>query len=51
MGLETLKGRSDRAKLKWWGKLVKMPGSRYAKQLFSQEWNVKPRRGTEENVG
>ena len=22
-----------------------MPGSRYAKELFSQEWNVKPRRG------
>ena len=45
MGLETLKGRRDRAKLKWWCKLVKMPGSRYPKQLFSQEWNVKPRRG------
>ena len=50
MGLETLKGRSDRAKLKWWGKLVKMPGSRYAKQLFSQEWNVKPRRGRQRKM-
>ena len=44
MGLETLKGRSDRAKLMWWGKLVKMPGGRYAKQLFSQGRNVKPHR-------
>ena len=50
MGLETLKGRRDRAKLKWWSKLVKMPGSRYAKQLFSQEWNVKPRRGRQRKM-
>ena len=38
MGLETLKGCRDGAKLRWWSKLVKMPGS-------SQQWNVKPRRG------
>ena len=50
MGLETLKGRRDRA-LKWWCKLVKMPGSRYAKELFSQEWNVKPRRGRRGKCG
>ena len=34
MGLETLKGRRDKAKLNWWYKLVRMPSSRYAKQLF-----------------
>ena len=42
MGLETLKSRRDKAKLKW---LATMPQDRYPKQLFSQEWNVKPRRG------
>ena len=50
MGLETLKGRRDRAKLKWWCKLVKMPGSKYAKELFSQEWNVKPRKGRQRKM-
>ena len=45
MGLETLKSRRDKAKLKWWYKLATMPQDRYPKQLFSQEWNVKPRRG------
>ena len=50
MGLETLKSRRDKAKLIWWYKLVKMPGSRYAKQLFSQKWNVKPRRGRQRKV-
>ena len=50
MGLETLKGPRDRVKLKWWSKLVKMPGSRYAKQLFCQEWNVKPRRGRQRKM-
>ena len=42
MGLETLKSRRDKAKLKW---LATMPQDRYPKQLFSQEWNVKPCRG------
>ena len=45
MGLETLKSRRDKAKLKWWYKLATMPQDMYPKQLFSQEWNVKPRRG------
>ena len=45
MGLETLKSRRDKATLKWWYKLAIMPQDRYPKQLFSQEWNVKPRRG------
>ena len=47
MGLETLKSSRDKAKLKWWYKLATMPQDRYPKQLFSQEWNVKPRRGRE----
>ena len=44
MGLEMLKSRRDKAKLQWWYKLATMPQDRYPKQLFSQEWNVKPRR-------
>ena len=50
MGLETLKSHRDRAKLKWWYKLATMPDNRYAKQLFSQEWNVKPRRGRQRKM-
>ena len=45
MGLETLKSRRDKAKLKWWYKLVSMSARRYPRQLFNQEWKVKPRRG------
>ena len=45
VGLETLKSRRDRAKLKWWYKLATMPEDRFPKQLFSQEWDQKPRRG------
>ena len=45
MGLETLKSRRDRAKLKWWYKLATMPEDRFPKQLFSQEWDQKLRRG------
>ena len=45
MGIETLKSRRDRAKLKWWYKLATMPEDRSPKQLFSQEWDQKPRRG------
>ena len=41
MGLETLKSRRDRAKLKWWYKLATMPEDRFPKQLFSQEWDQK----------
>ena len=42
MGLETLKRRRDKAKLKWWYKLASMPMRRYPRQLFNQEWKVKP---------
>ena len=44
MGLETLKNRRDRAKLKWWYKLASMSVRRYPRQLFNQEWKVKPHR-------
>ena len=42
MGLETLKIRRDKAKLKWWYKLVTTPQDRYPK---CQEWNVEVGRG------
>ena len=45
MGLDTLKSQRDEAKLKCRYKLATMPQDWYHKQLFSQEWNVKPRRG------
>ena len=43
MGLEFLQGRRDKRKLSWWYKVVSMPLSRYPKQLFLEEWNIKPR--------
>ena len=50
MGLDTLQNRRDRAKLKWWYKLASLPEDRYSKQLFNQEWNIKPRRGRQRKV-
>ena len=51
MGLDTLQSRSNRAKLKWWYKLATLPAEdRYPKQLFNQEWNIKPRRGRQRKV-
>ena len=43
MGLDTLQSRRDRAKFKWWYKLATLPEDRYPKQLFNQEWIIKPR--------
>ena len=45
MGLDSLQGRRDKAKLKWWYKVATMPEHRYSRKIFVQEWNVKPRRG------
>ena len=45
MGLESLQGRRDKAKLKWWYKLACMEGDRYPHKLFRQIWNIKPCRG------
>ena len=39
MGLDSLQGRRDKAKLKWWYKVATMAEPRM------QEWNVKPHRG------
>ena len=50
MGLDTFQSRRDRAKLKWWYKLATLPEDRYPKQLFNQEWNIKPRRGRHRKV-
>ena len=50
MGLESLKCRRDKAKLKWWYELLKMPENRYPKQLFNQRWNIKPRRGRQRKM-
>ena len=44
MGLDTLKSRTARAKLKWWYKVCGLPDNRYPKQLLSQEWEIKPRK-------
>ena len=40
MGLETLKSRRDKTKLKWWDKLASISVRRYPRQLFDQEWKV-----------
>ena len=50
MCLEFLQGRSDKRKLSWWYKVVSMPLSRYPKQLFQEEWNIKPRPGRQRKV-
>ena len=50
MGLDTLQNRRARAKLKWWYKLATLPEDRYPKQLFNQEWNIKPRRRRQRKV-
>ena len=42
MGLEVLQARRDKRKLSWWYKVISMPLSRYPKQLFLEEWNIKP---------
>ena len=51
MGLDSLQGRRDKAKLKWWYKLATMPEHRYSRKFFVQEWNVKPRRGRQRSIG
>ena len=50
MGLETLKSRRDRAKLKWWYKFCRLPNNRYPKQLLGQEWEIKPRKGRQKKT-
>ena len=50
MGIDTLQGRRDKARLKWLYKLVTMPADRYPKKLFSKDWNIKPHRGRQRKV-
>ena len=50
MGMEFLQGRRDKRKLSWWYKVVNMSLSRYPKQLFQEEWNIKPRPGRQRKV-
>ena len=50
MCLDTLQNCRDRAKLKWWYQLATLPEDRYPKQLFNQEWNIKPLRGRQTKV-
>ena len=45
MGLDTLQRHRDRNRLKFLYKLAAMPGNRYPKKLFNQEWTFKPCRG------
>ena len=45
IGLESLNGCRDKAKLKWWYKLACMEVNKYPHNLFKQIWNIKPRRG------
>ena len=45
MGLESLKGRRDRCKLKKWYKVKHLDGERYPRLLLDSDGEVKPRRG------
>ena len=45
MVLESLKGRRDRCKLKWWYKVNNLDAERYRRLLLDSEWEVKPCRG------
>ena len=45
MEIWALRSCRNKAKLKWWYKLVSMPEDIYPKQHYSQDWNIKPCRG------
>ena len=50
MGLETVLGRRDKAKLKLWYKLASMSEDRYPRRVFAHVWDVKPRIGRKRKV-
>ena len=45
IGLESLKGRRDRCKLKWWYKVNNLDTERYPRLLLDSKWEVKLCRG------
>ena len=49
-GPGVLQRRRDKHKLSWWYKVVNMPLSRYPKQLFQEEWNIKPSPGRQRKL-
>ena len=50
MGLETLQGRRDEAKLKLWYKLASISEDKYPRRVFTQVWDAKLRRGGQRKV-
>ena len=50
MGLESLKARRDRCKLKWWYKVNNLDDERYPRLLLDNEWEVKPCRGRQRKI-
>ena len=50
MGLESLKGRRDRCKLKKWYKVNHLDAERYPRLLLDSGWEVKPRRGRQRKI-
>ena len=45
MGLDSLQGCRDKAKLKWWYKLAYDEGDMYPHKNLRQVWNIKQCRG------
>ena len=50
MGLKVFQGKCNKRKLSWWYKIVNMLLSRNPKQLFLEEWNIKPCPGQQRKV-
>ena len=50
MGLESLKARRDRCKIKWWCKVNNLDDERYPRLLLDNEWEVKPCRGRQKKT-
>ena len=50
MGLESLKGRRDRCKLKKWYKVNHLDAERYPRLLLDSAWEVKPRTGRQRKI-
>ena len=46
MGLESVKGRRDKCKLKRWYKDNSLDDEKYPRLLLGSEWELKPPRGS-----